>query len=152
MTSAAWRNSISTAWIAVRMIATMPRTSTAPDAAPVSVTSSASREPNWPPVDTCSTHEDQASPAFSSISGSSTPTADVAAMIARPEPTSISGFALRVTAIFPAAAIIASTATATVTGSSHRCSAPTAGSVARSGDGTLTHQSTVPATIQSTPD
>ena len=117
-------------------IATMPSTTTTPDAAPGIVRTVVSRAANWPPVEAVSTHDDQASPAFSSIVGSKTPNAEVAAMTARPEPTSISGFAFRVSAIFPAAAIIARTATATVIGISHCWRAPTAGSAVRLWEGT----------------
>ena len=59
---------------------------------------------------------------------------------------SASGFAVRVSAIFPPAA------TATATGPTHCCRWPTAGSAARSGEGTFTHQSTVFDTTQATPD
>ena len=81
------------------MMATMPSTTTTAGLAPLRVSTLVSREANWPPVDACSTHEDQASPACSSSDGSSTPTAEVAAMTTSPEPTSMSGFALRVSAI-----------------------------------------------------
>ena len=73
-------------------------------------------------------------------------------MTASPEPTSMSGFARRVSAIFPPAMISPSTATATASGSIHCWSWPTAGSPARSGDGTCTHQVEVWVTIQVIPD
>ena len=73
-------------------------------------------------------------------------------MTASPEPTSISGFARRVSAIFPPAMISPSTATATVSGSIHCWSWPTAGSPDRSGDGSCTHQVEVWVTIQVIPD
>ena len=64
----------------------------------------------------------------------------------------MSGFARRVSAIFPPAMISPSTATATVSGSIHCWSWPTAGSPDRSGDGTCTHQVAVWVTIQVIPD
>ena len=64
----------------------------------------------------------------------------------------MSGFARRVSAIFPPAMISPSTATATASGSIHCWSWPTAGSPARSGDGSCTHQVEVWVTIQVIPD
>ena len=133
-------------------MATMPSTTTTDGVDPPRVSTLTSRGVNWPPVDAWSTQVDQASPALSSSEGSSTPTAEVAAMTASPEPTSMSGFARRVSAIFPPAMISPSTATATVSGSIHCWSWPTAGSPARSGDGTCTHQVEVWVTIQVIPD
>ena len=72
-------------------------------------------------------------------------------MTTSPEPTSMSGFALRVSAIRPPAMITPSTATATASGRIHCWSWPTAGSPARSGDGTCTHQVRVWVTIQADP-
>ena len=134
------------------MMATMPSTTTTAGLAPLRVSTLVSRAANCPPVEACSTHEDHASPALSSSDGSSTPTAEVAAMTTSPEPTSMSGFALRVSAIRPPAMITPSTATATASGRIHCWSWPTAGSPARSGDGTCTHQVTVCVTIQVIPD
>jgi hypothetical protein len=56
-------------------------------------------------------------------------------MTTSPEPTSMSGFALRVKAIRPPAMITPDTATATASGRIHCWSWPTTGSPARSGDG-----------------
>ena len=81
-------------------MATMPSTTTTAGVDPPRVSTLASRVVNWPPVDAWSTQLDQASPALISSVGSSTPTAEVAAMTASPEPTSMSGFARRVSAIF----------------------------------------------------
>ena len=142
---------MSTAWIAQMMMATMPSTTTTAGVAPLRVSTLVSRAANCPPVDSCKTQEDQASPALSSSEGSSTPTAEVAAMTTSPEPTSISGFALRVSAIRPPAMITPSTATATASGRIHCWSWPTAGSPARSGEGTWTHQVRVWVTIQEHP-
>ena len=134
------------------MMATMPSTTTTAGLWPPRVSTLVSRAANCPPVDSCRTHEDQASPALSSSDGSTTPTAEVAAMTTSPAPTSISGFALRVRAIRPPAMITPSTATATASGRIHCWIWPTAGSPARSGDGTCTHQVRVCVTIQLTPD
>ena len=73
-------------------------------------------------------------------------------MITRPDPTSMSGLALRVRAILPPAMIRPSTATAAASGSIHCCRRLTAGWPARSGDGTLTHQVMLLVTIHDTPD
>ena len=135
------------------MIATMPRTTTTAGAAsPVMDSRPVSRAPNCPPAEACSTQLLQASPAFSRSVGSSTPTAEVTAMVTSPDPVSISGFGLRVSAIFPPATITPKTATMAAIGSIHCWSLPTAGSVARSGDGSFTHQLTLLAVIQATPD
>ena len=109
------------------MMATMPSTTTTAGLAPFRVSTLVSRAANWPPVEAWSTQEDQASPARSSSDGSSTPTAEVAAMTTSPEPTSMSGFALRVRAIRPPAMITPSTATAMASGRIHCWSWPTAG-------------------------
>ena len=143
---------MSTAWIALIMIATMPSTTTTAGVAPLRVSTLVSRAANCPPADSCKTHEDQASPALSSSEGSSTPTAEVTAMTTSPEPTSISGSALRVSAIRPPAMITPRTATAIASGRIHCWSWPTAGCPARSGEGTWIHQVRVWVTIHDTPD
>ena len=119
MTRDACRNSIKIACAALMRIAMRPRTTTTAGAAPVKLSRVFSREANWPPVEALSTQSDQASPAWSSRSGSSTPTAEVAAMMTRPDPTSMRGLALRVRAILPPAMIRPSTATAAASGSIH---------------------------------
>ena len=73
-------------------------------------------------------------------------------MVASPDPTSISGFALRVRAILAPATITPKTATAAAIGSIHCWRLFTAGSAARSGDGSLTHQLTLLAVTQATPE
>ena len=121
MIRAAWRNSISTAWTSDSTIATTPNISTTAGAAPPPRFSSrVSRWVNWPPVETCSTHADQASPALSSSVAAVTPSVLAAARVSRPPVTSSSGLARRVSAIRAPAAITPATATAAVTGSSHR--------------------------------
>ena len=133
-------------------MATMPRTTTTAGAAPPRVSTPVRRAANWPPAEAFKIHVDQASPALSSSVGSSTPTADVAAMVNSPLPASISGFALRDKAIRAPAMIRPATATATAIGRVHCWSLPTAGSAARSGEGSWTHQSMLLVTIQLTPD
>ena len=145
---------MSAAWIALMTMPTMPRTTTAAGAAcgPPRTRTLVSRAPNWPPAEAFSTQSDHASPAFSSSDGSSTPTAEVAATVTSPEPTSTSGLAFRVRAIRPPAMIMPTAATAAENGNIHCWSWATAGSPARPGDGTRTRQSTLLETTNATPD
>ena len=120
ITSAAWRNSISTACTSDKTIAIVPKISTTAGAAPPP--RSRARISRWvkcPPVETCSTHADQASPALSSSVMAVTPSVLAAATVSRPPVTSSSGLARRVSAIRAPAAITPPTATAAVIGSSH---------------------------------
>ena len=104
-----------------------------------------------PPVDTCRTHVDQASPALSNRVMAAVPRVLAAAMVSKPPVTSSNGLARRVSAIRAPAATTPPTATAAVIGSSHCWMLLTAGSAARSGDGICTHQVAVSATIHLTP-
>ena len=152
MIRAAWRNSISTACTSDKTIAIVPKISTPAGAAlPPRFRASISRWVKWPPVETCRTHADQASPALSSSAMAVTPRVLAAATVSRPPVMSSSGLARRVSAIRAPAAITPPIATAAVIGSSHCWMRATAGSAARSGDGMRSHQVAVFSTIHRTP-
>ncbi len=152
MISAACRNSISTAWTSDSTIAITPNTRTTAGAAPPPrVSSRVSRWVNWPPVEACRTHADQASPALSSTVAVARPRVLAAARASSPPVTSMSGLARRVSAIRAPAAMTPATATAVVTGSSQCCIALTAGSPDKLGEGIRSHQVAVLVTIHVTP-
>jgi hypothetical protein len=152
ITRAAWRNSISTACASDKMIARIPKIRITAGAAPPPRTSTlVSRWVNWPPVETCKTHVDQASPAWSRSAGTMVPSVVTAARVSRPPVTSSSGLARRAITSRTPAAIIAATATVAVIGSSQDWIRVIAGSAARSGEGIRSHQVAVFVTVHRTP-